>query len=201
MYCSNCGKELSGGEFCNHCGTSIDAAAFSKEELLRIRQADEDTFIGERNKSENLAIDGYHFEKIFAKMRASGRKIVFSLSPIFIGGVIFLYRKMYKQFIIWYLLTIVWSVLSRFLLSLFISPDSALLPLLQSVAPWLSLWAVALFYNYIYMKHVEKSVTKITKLNLSPDEKEKMLKKKGGTSIKAAIIAILLYLVVLILFR
>lgn len=96
----------------------------------------------------------------------------FSLPQVLLGTIYLLYRKMYLYALI--------SIII-FIGSLFLSKYFILIIVIRNIV-------FAFYFNTIYYNHANNKVNDIMKMSIDDTSKEKLCKKKGGTSIIPIII-------------
>ena len=170
MYCRFCGKEVDINDaFCMHCGKST---AEAKEYY------DIDTNNSEQDYSLTEQLVGpkseYYLPR-FEKLRQSKTKISFNWSGFFFGTLWMVYRKMYLT------AAIVMVV------------NAVLCIVIDSSVGAATVAFCHILGNYIYMLRIDKLAQKAQSMDV--DEREKFIRKKGGTSKTAtAIVAVVMAL-------
>lgn len=175
MKCTKCGTENSqGSQFCEQCGARLEeefaagngAGAPPSGQPAGLSQ-DEIDFIGVKQ-------DYYQYS--FFKLRTANNKVSWNWCAFFVFPYWAIYRKMYKEAII------------------YIVGSWGLRILLNSVYPSLVVSILAgLFGNWLYMRHVDSCL--ISASDMPQLEKEAYFAKFGGVSPKSVWLLIVIMLV------
>lgn len=204
VFCSNCGQDNNTiNTFCTSCGRelikvklenknnketfnvnineNLSKVASSAQKITSSAQVDIDTDCEDVNKFVLTKVD--YYSRKFEQIRNTGSKITWNWASFFFNVYWMLYRKMYAQAGIVFLLNFV----------VYMSMPSGLDGILS-----LGLQVgVGMYGNYIYLKHIEKKLNDIN--NLDYGSREFMIRKKGGTSILAPILAVVLTVVAMVI--
>lgn len=206
MFCSNCGSENSTiSTFCSSCGSELNKVKLENRnntEALNVNISENFTKVASSaqkiassaNVDMNLESDDVekfvsskvdYYSRKFRQIKDTGSKITWNWASFFLNVYWMLYRKMYAQAGIVFLINI---------LVVYAMPSG-----LNSILSLGVQVAVGMYGNYMYLKHVEKKLADMNHLNHS--EREYMIRKKGGTNLLIPIVvAILTVVVVALLF-
>ena len=121
------------------------------------------------------------YEKKFKKMEETGKSISWNWSAFFMGIYWMIYRKMY------------FKAGAFFILSLVASST----PYIGSVLNIAVLVGIGMYANALYLDHVEGSIEKVK--ILSPNKKDDVIKKIGGTNLRSAIIIYVMQIITIAL--
>ena len=121
------------------------------------------------------------YEKKFLKMQQNGKSISWNWSAFFMGIYWMIYRKMY------------FKAGAFFILSLVASST----PYIGSVLNIAVLVGIGMYANALYLDHVEGSIEKVK--ILSPNKKDDVIKKIGGTNLRSAIIIYVMQIITIAL--
>lgn len=116
------------------------------------------------------------YNKKFKKMNETGKSVSWNWAAFFMGIYWMVYRKMY------------FKAAAFFLLSMVASST----PYIGAILNLAVLVGVGVYANALYLDHVNESI-KITKI--SPEDKEEIISKRGGTNLP---LALMLYTVVIV---
>lgn len=114
-----------------------------------------------------------YYMKKFNTLEVTGGKVSWNWAAFFFSSVWMLYRKMYKPFIVVFVLEL--------LVEMFLTSTATLL---------LSI-LVGLFGNYIYMKHIDERIDAEPAMDMIGQANYQ--RKYGGTSWKVVILYLVLY--------
>ena len=117
------------------------------------------------------------YEKKFSRMQEKNRSISWNWSAFFMGIYWMIYRKMY------------FKAGAFFILSLVASST----PYIGSVLNIAVLVGIGMYANALYLDHIEGSIEKVK--ILSPNKKDEVIKKIGGTNLRSAIIIYMMQII------
>lgn len=116
------------------------------------------------------------YNKKFRKMNETGKSVSWNWAAFFMGIYWMVYRKMY------------FKAGAFFILSMVASST----PYIGAILNLAVLVGIGIYANALYLDHVNESI-KITKI--SPEDKEEIISKRGGTNLP---LALMLYTVVVV---
>ncbi|UOE58213.1 DUF2628 domain-containing protein [Cytobacillus oceanisediminis] len=189
MFCTSCGTQLREQDsFCSKCGRSvnptvgntaldIDQEAIGQEsEDFSLEQKLEEAFVG---KNYDTYIDRWD------RLEEKNGRISWNWATFLFGPFWFGYRKMYVPLLFilvaYLFVDLILYATGSDLWNLFIFPLTIIL---------------AMFGNYIYLKHTNKHINKANLTPLNNEQKMFYLKRKGGTSwlgVLFTVISLLIY--------
>lgn len=198
MNCPNCGTNVNSGEnFCRACGTSLVTNVFANANIQQqnnMMYNNQSNMVNNNyqqnsvmNNNQSNIVNNYSEEELVnAYIGNNANKIKsgkFSWCVFFFGFFYTLYRKMWLLSLIWYL--------TAFIIIIF-------LPSL-SVLTYVVNFVICFKFNEIYLKNAKENVNKIKANNLGKNFQELrgICEQKGGTSLAAVVIAILIYVLLL----
>ena len=195
MYCGKCGSELNEQNICPKCSSNINNSNLnSHNEIVQntnyesegnyhninndFEIADNEmmAFFGERNNQ-------YYINEL-NKYKINKKYTSWNWPAFFFEEGWFAYRKMYKQ---------AWTILGIRIIAMiifFIAPeDSIIIELLSNVFSIGMTIVISMLANRLYINEAVEKITLVKKMNqgMSLEGYEMALRKKGGTSIGAAI--------------
>lgn len=173
MYCPRCGSKVEDtAKFCNRCGSSLNDNDQDKYDY---------TYKSTTVSDEDLkkAYVGDHYEKI--------QQTRFSVPTFFFGIYYLLYRKMWLYSFLWFVVTIICSVLT-----FVYDVEYAALILLAFII------AMTLGFSKLYLSTVDKRIQKIKQKNSNRSNQELLeeCKRKGGVSVLAVVLSIIFIFIV-----
>ena len=168
IFCSKCGqKNETKNSFCAGCGSKLGSITthqtnhISKNESISYLNTYEMDLFLEKNQM-------YYHEK-FERMSITGDKKSWNWAAFFLNIYWMLYRKMYLQAGVVYLLNLIIA---------FIPHIGWILSLAFGIC-------IGLYSNSLYFNHINKNLREIDQLY--PNNKEIMIMKKGRTNLPLAI--------------
>jgi len=168
MYCFNCGSIVYNGEkFCRNCGVNLnDKNNFEKERVQNDEECLIDAYIGKN--AEQFKNGG------------------FSVCTFFFGIIYVLYRKMWLLGTLWFVGTVVASIL--------LGDSASILSLIFNIY-------VSIKFKSWYYKHAREEVQKIKNNNVdaSLEDLMKICRKKGGVAIWPIVVTCILYFLIFML--
>jgi len=147
--------------------------------------ADWATFIGIPN-------DKYYIQK-WLELEESN-KYSFNIGAFFFGLLWLVYRKMYVESIILLGFILLEGMIEEFLLAQFDYFDATTTNLISIVVSIAISTIVGFLGNKLYLNHTNRKIEAIKKEKHSAEAYQQILKERGGTSMTAAIIGLLLYM-------
>ena len=109
------------------------------------------------------------YEEKFRKMDETGKSISWNWAAFFMGIYWMIYRKMYFKAIAFFILSVVASHT----------------PYIGTILNFAILIGIGIYANALYLDHVRENIKKIN--ILFPNNKEEIIKKKGGTNLPLAL--------------
>lgn len=174
MYCSRCGKKVEQEDFyCGNCGNTIKTnEAFDYQNNLNT----------EKNTTNTNQLDDYLIDVYIGKNQEKLKEDNFSINTFFLGIYYILYRKM-------------WLLAVLYIMVIMIS--AIFLPTFYNTINFVVGIIISFKFKKMYIKQVREKVELIKKENSFTNKEEliEICTKKGGTSILAPILYILLILV------
>lgn len=196
IYCTKCGsKNDNANSFCLNCGnellkensqnTNSNSTDKCKNNVDNLSKKMVNKFCDDVDKNDVndfiLKNVSYYNEK-FNQIEKTGNKITWNWPAFFFNNVWFLYRKMYVQFAI------------LFLVSLFLG----YIPVLGMVIKIGLPIACGMYGNWAYLNHINKNLNEINALG--HESKDMLIAKRGGTNIIIPLIFVAVISIFLIIF-
>lgn len=162
-FCSKCGgKNYTTSTFCSKCGNKIDNIGnFNPRPNANINHMESNASISMNYENNDISkfvsknID-YYASK-FEKIKSTGSKITWNWAAFFFNVYWMLYRKMYVQAGISFLIYLICPI------------------------PFVVQIVIGLYANYMYLNHIESSLFDLNHMDYNT--KQFMIMKKGGTNI------------------
>lgn len=195
MFCTECGKQNSKvNSFCLNCGNELTQekleykkSSTNKSATISISKPTDkiDNSSDYLNTEEmNFFISKkveYYNEK-FNQITKTGNKRTWNWASFFFNILWLLYRKMYVQFGIAFLINIVVAGCSS-------------IPILGGLLSWAYSILFGIYGNSIYLDHINRKLNEINCMGY--ELKEFMIRKKGGTNIVLPLIVGFIYTIII----
>ena len=184
--CPKCGTEVKSNQiFCNSCGSRL----FENERNILshpnlVEQDNNQSLYQEPQYNsqllqDNVATDSELINAYIGKNADEFNENGFSFCALFFGTLYAFYRQMN-------ILGIIWLFINIIILLIF--------PSYYYIITFILTLLMSIYFKKIYLKHVQKKVSKIKAKNLdkSKDELLKIMEQRGGTSISAVLLVMII---------
>ncbi|OCA70788.1 hypothetical protein BBI01_12670 [Chryseobacterium artocarpi] len=139
--------------------------------------------------------NSYYLEKL--ELYENGKKFTFNYATFIFGLLWFLYRKMYLETIVIFLILYTETAFENFFLTDKIGIEQT--KLVSFIITILSLIVAGFSGNYLYIKRAKRTIKKAEKKFSEYEQRKKYLTKKGGTQLLYIGILLTLLIVAIIL--
>lgn len=214
LFCTKCGIPLngnkaSGQQFNNNIPPFQNINDMMSFTSVKINDDTDIDGIKAKDFNDYVGKNNFYYLTNFIRFAKSKSKFSLNFTSFFFPELYFFYRKMnligslffVLRFIIMFFSITLLSSVGTFdgtalenLLTNIKLPDSSLnfLATLLNFATYATGFAASFFANFLYYKKAKKDINEINNLGIDSSDKTELIKKRGGTSLLAMIIAAVL---------